>query len=1040
MPTWTKEQNDAINLTGENIIVSAGAGSGKTAVLSERVINKLLNGVDVDQLLILTFTRAAASEMKERIRKKIKKNPSLSNQLKKIDSSYITTFDSFSLSLVKKYHYLLNVKKDIDIIESNLLNLKVNAFLDIIMEEEYQEGHNDFVTLINDFCLKDDFELKKLILLLNDKLNLKYDKEEYLNNYLDTFYNQNTVLANATKYLDEINNIINVIDQNIRTLSNEIDIDYYNKLTDIINPLIISHDYNEIRINVNNILRLPNLPKGSSDEAKKIKENISSNIKKIKELTRFSDFDSLINTYMMTKPYLKAIIRIINKLDKMVNEYKFQNDLYDFVDISKMAIKLVKENENIRHEIKYFFKEIMIDEYQDTSDLQEEFIHLIENNNLYMVGDVKQSIYRFRNANPDIFRNKYNLYKEHLGGIKIDLLKNFRSREEVLNNINLIFNYIMTDLIGGANYIKEHQMVFGNTSYNNEGLTKQNNNFEVYSYDYDKDGLFKEDEIEAFIIANDIKEKVNNHYQIFDKDNMILRDITYSDFSILVDRSTNFILYNKVFLYHQIPLTIYKDEYLTNSALFSVIRNIFKIINLVYDKNYNVELKYCFLSIGRSFLFKYDDEYLFDVLENNSLNETDILKKINNIVITLSTKSIRMILDEIINEFNIYDKLRSIPEIENNMVKIDYLYTLANNLNKMGYSIKEFDSYLEDIINNKNDIRFSLNEEVGNSVKIMTIHKSKGLEYHICYFPGLTKKFNDGDIKEKIVYDNRLGIVTPYFDSGIDDTFYHELFKNNYYNDEISEKIRLFYVALTRAKEKMIFILPDNLKEERYINDIVDDDIRLSYRSFADILYSIKSKIVDYYQKIDLNKLNLSSDYNFINSKNIFDNIVKSNEIIDIVSIPLIDVITKEDKHYSKANVKLFTKDEINKMEFGTKIHYYLETIDFNNPDLSNIPELFRDKINNFINSDLMKNISEAKIYQEYEFNEDLDTETKHGIIDLMLEYSNYIDIIDYKLKNIQDEAYIKQLYGYRDYIKKLTNKEINVYLYSIIDSKYQKL
>ena len=190
MPQWTKEQSDAIYQSGKNIIVSAGAGSGKTAVLSERVLKKVESGIDVDRLLILTFTKAAASEMKERIRKKIKGNKELSFQLKKIDSSYITTFDRFSLSLVKKYHYLLNVKKNIDIIESNLLKIKIDEFLDEVMEEEYQKREKDFVKLINDFCVKDDYELKRIILVLNDKLNMKYDKEDYLNNYLQDFYSQ----------------------------------------------------------------------------------------------------------------------------------------------------------------------------------------------------------------------------------------------------------------------------------------------------------------------------------------------------------------------------------------------------------------------------------------------------------------------------------------------------------------------------------------------------------------------------------------------------------------------------------------------------------------------------------------------------------------------------------------------------------------------------------------------------------------------------------------------------------------------------------
>ena len=1040
MPQWTKEQSDAIYQSGKNIIVSAGAGSGKTAVLSERVLKKVESGIDVDRLLILTFTKAAASEMKERIRKKIKGNKELSFQLKKIDSSYITTFDSFSLSLVKKYHYLLNVKKNIDIIESNLLKIKIDEFLDEVMEEEYQKREKDFVKLINDFCVKDDYELKRIILVLNDKLNMKYDKEDYLNNYLQDFYSQDRIKKKALEYVELLKNEIDIINRNLTKLSNEVDVDYFNKLMNLLEFLLNSNHYDSIRDNLIKIERLPNMPKGSSEEAKKIKSIISETIKHLKDLCRVESFDKLIESIMDTSPYISAMIRIINMLDEKINSYKFENDLYDFVDISKMAIKLVKENDDIRREITDYFVEILIDEYQDTSDLQEEFIKTISNNNLYMVGDVKQSIYRFRNANPNIFRHKYNLYAKNIGGMKIDLLKNFRSREEVLSNINLLFDYIMDDLIGGADYIKEHEMVFGNTSYNVEGKTNQNNNFEIYQYDYEKNNGFKEEEIEAFIIANDILEKVHNHYQVFDKDEKKLRDITFNDFSILIDRSTSFELYKKVFLYKQIPLSIYKDEYLTNSSLFSVIKNIYKLIALVYDKKMNKEVIYAYLSIGRSFLFNYSDNELFDVIRNKSFNDTLIFKIVQEIVCDLPNKSISEILDEVIIKFNVYKKLRTIPDLENNYIKIDYLYTLAENLNKMGYTLRDFDEYLENIDCNGTDIKFGTNKEDNVSVKIMTIHKSKGLEYHICYFPGLTKKFNDGDVKERITFDNELGIITPYYDEGIDNTFYQELMKNNFYHENISEQIRLFYVALTRAKEKMIFIMPNKEEcTEEYEGNLVSNDIRLNYHSFADILNSVKSKIESYTKKIDLNKVNLTKDYNYINNGNLFEKINNTSDILQIIDYPKYEKRVKDEGHFSKSNARIFTKEEKEKMSFGTQVHYLLETLDLKNPVIEEIPYA-KDNILKFLNSDLMKKISNAKIYQEYEFIYDNNDSIMHGVIDLMLEYDDYIDIIDYKLKNIMDDAYIIQLTGYRDYIEKITGKIVNTYLYSIIDGTYQKI
>ena len=1041
MPNWTDNQKKAIKEDGSNIIVSAGAGSGKTAVLTERVLRKLKNHIGIDKLLILTFTKEAANEMKVRIREEIKKYPELSSDLKKIDSSFISTFDSFSLALVRKYHYLLNVKRDINIIDSNLLSLKTKEFLDEIMEEEYSLKNEDFTKLITDFCVKDDKKIVNAILSINKKLDLKYDKKGYLDDYIDNYYSMDKIHRNIDSYMNLLFEIIRQIDDNLTKISYEVDDVYLGKLNDLFIPIINSKTYEEIRENVLKIDEVPSKPKGSSEEAGILKNKICKCLSKLIILTNYKDTNELIKTIELTKPYASAFVRIIKKLDEKLDNYKFTNDLYDFIDISKKAIKIVKDYPNIKEEIKNNFNEIMVDEYQDTSDLQEEFIKEISNNNVYTVGDVKQSIYRFRNANPDNFRDKYNSYSIGTDGKKIDLLDNFRSRSEVVDGINLIFNYIMDELIGGADYVNSHQMIFGFEEYEKNGKVEQDNKLEILEYPIEKDYPFSCEEIEAFIVAHDIKEKINNHFMVYDKKKKILREAKYSDFSILIDRSNNFDLFKKVFLYEKIPLSIYQDEKLTDSELFMVIRNIFKYINFVYENNHDKEMEYSFLSIGRSFLFDYTDEELFDIVTNNDYEKTVIYEKTNKILDNIYSKTISMILDEIIKEFDVYEKLRKIPNIESNYAKLEYMYTLSSNLNKMSYGFKEFDDFLEDILSGDNEIKFSMNKETLDSAKIMTIHNSKGLEYPICYFPILFKEFNRKEIQSRILYNDNLGIVTSYNDEGMDTTFYSELFKRDYNQNEVSEKIRLFYVAATRAREKMIFVMPETDKlNEEYDGNIVSTDIRLSYKCFQDMLTSIKSKINPYTKNIDLKKLHLTKKYNLINSDNLFDNINKSNNKIEIIKIPKINPLEKSESHFSKSNSKLFTKDEKDKMDFGTKIHYYLETLDLKNPEISNIEKKYQEKIESFLNIDLLKNINKAKVYQEYEFIEESLEEEKHGVIDLMLEYSDYIDIIDYKLKNIDDVAYTKQLAGYKNYIEKITNKKVNTYLYSIMDEKYQKV
>ena len=227
MPKWTEEQQLAIDKENTNIIVSAGAGSGKTAVLTARVLRKLKSGVNVNELLILTFTNKAAFEMKDRIRKAISKDESIINQLDYIDSSYITTFDSFALSMVKKYSYLLNVGKNVSIADSSTIYLEKKKIIDSIFDRLYIEKNNLFLHLINDFTIKKDDDIKKYILDINDKLDLKYDKIEYLNNYIENYYDDKNIDFLVKTYVDYLKDKIIEIDNLLTSFSNYVDSDFF---------------------------------------------------------------------------------------------------------------------------------------------------------------------------------------------------------------------------------------------------------------------------------------------------------------------------------------------------------------------------------------------------------------------------------------------------------------------------------------------------------------------------------------------------------------------------------------------------------------------------------------------------------------------------------------------------------------------------------------------------------------------------------------------------------------------------------------------
>ena len=364
---WTDEQWNAIYDKGHNIIVSAGAGSGKTAVLSERVIENLKSGMSIKEVLLLTFTKAASLEMKTRIRNKIKKNPSLSKELSLIDEAYITTFDSFALSIVKKYHYILNISPNVSIIDGSLIRIKKKEILTNIFDKYYENRNEKFLKLISDFCIKDDKEIFESILSIYSKIDLKYNKNEYLDNYINEYFN-----------IDRINNDIKDYEKLLMSKFEELDYtdsDYITNLRLSVSNLMHSKTYDEIVSNLS--VEIPRLPKGSTDEVKEKKELINDVIKNIKSLCTYKNREEIMSTILSTKDYKEVIIDILKDFDKYVMSYKYENDIYEFTDIANLAIKLVKENVSVKEELKNSFKEIMIDEYQDTNDLQEILINMI---------------------------------------------------------------------------------------------------------------------------------------------------------------------------------------------------------------------------------------------------------------------------------------------------------------------------------------------------------------------------------------------------------------------------------------------------------------------------------------------------------------------------------------------------------------------------------------------------------------------------------------------------------------------------------------
>ncbi len=1016
----TLEQKLAINKEGTNILVSAGAGSGKTAVLTERVFRKVLEGIDIRKILVLTFTNEAAGEMKGRIRKKLEE-ANLKEQLEYIDSAYITTFDAFALNVVKKYHYLLNIGKNITIIDGSIINLEKKRLLDNIFLELYEKKDADFLKLVGDFTNRDDEVIKEAILNIKNSLDLIYDKEEYLNNYIANYYSEEYINKVFQEYFQYLQSLALEIEDALYALEDLIPEEAYIKIYEQYGKLIKPKSYNSL-YNIKELAKkqIRNIP----EEAKELRAELKEKANLIMELSKYSE-EELKEQYLSTKEYVKAIIKIVLELDKRLEEYKRKNEAFEFLDIAKMAIKIVKGNSEIKEEFKSY-NEILIDEEQDTNDLQDMFIKEIENNNVYMVGDIKQSIYRFRNANPGIFKKKYDDYAKHLGGEKIDLLKNFRSRKEVLANINQIFEILMTDDLGNANYQKEHAMVYGNLAYEKEGANTYDNNMEIWQYNNDS-SLYSNGEIEAFSILKDIKEKINLGYLVYDFKLKKLRKALYSDFCIILDRGTEMASYKKIFEYLNVPMEVYKDSDLSTTDVLLILKNIVSLILKIKAKEYDAKMEYAFLSVARSFLGNLDDNIIFKMLKKHTFYDSEIMQKCFKIAQDLEFKTPLELIEEIIKEFNWYDNLILVGDVEANINKLDYLETLVKGMEDLGFTINDLEDYLEEMLNNKEEIRYKEARMDVNCVKLMNIHKSKGLQFPICYFAGFKRNFNLRDLQSRFMFSTKYGILTPFYKEGIGVTFIKELIKVHERQEEISEKIRLFYVALTRAQEKIIMVMPSFKNEERRKEPYMVQEGR-NFRNFYDFLNAMAGNLKEYVKMLDLNSLGLTKDYDLINI-NRKGLETKEEEKITFLENNIASNLI-ELKHGSKTIKKLLSKEEQATLDYGTHLHEILELTNFKeeskNKYVNNLKEKF--------------NFKDATIYQELEFIYDLNEQEYTGIIDLMLEYEDEIKIIDYKLKNIDDEEYTKQLNVYYNYIKTVSDKNVSLYLYSILDNNVKEI
>lgn len=1054
MINWSAEQFKAIYDEGKDILVNAGAGSGKTAVLTQRLLQKIEAGVKLDELIVLTFTTLAASEMKERLRTKLKesKSPFSQEALLYIDQANIQTFDAFVNELVRKYHYLLNINSQINVVDQITFKMISLDLLNEIFNQLYQEENPSFLTLLYQYTTKDDEVLKHNLIELYHKIVLFPNYQKILMNNEEYFSEKFIVkiLNELYKLLQEKTAQIENKIQSLHNYTASISLKtHYEGLVELGQRLKSATSYDDyFFLTTYQFAKLPS--KVEYEEEKEpyrtIYEEIKTQIASMKELFAYESSKNLRQLYLTTKPCVSMVVQILLKLDQALNQYKYEHHAYDFNDIAQMAIQLLEENEELRNSIKKHTKEILIDEYQDTSDIQERLVELIADNNVYMVGDVKQSIYRFRNANPDIFKNKYQKLKET--GV-IDLTQNFRSRKEVLDFVNLVFQNVMSLDLGGVDYNDAHYLNYGFKTYD----TFQASDYQtkIYTYDVDEKNPYSKAEIEAFLIAEKIKQMVNQK-KIFDKNIKDNRLVTYQDFAILTSSKDKYDLYKKIFEYQGIPLQIYKDQDFTAGGEIYAIYNLLKVIYSFYDQNYaSHHLKRALTSVLRSYLVEMNDDDITKIITSNhilaSLKEYNLalFNQFETIAMQLDVCTLKQCMQLIYQQFDIYIKMIHLYHVEKAESCLLYMYNIIDSLSLLEYSFIDVINYFALLVNEEEKfaIKMTKKESLDNqAVKMMSIHASKGLEFPICFFPELYKKFNLQDLKGNFLYSKNYQIIMPIYLNGLFLTNPLKfLEQNDYLKEEISERIRLLYVALTRPKEEAILVLPKFRNDIVYSKDEIEEK-KLQIRSFYDLLNLIAPQLQSLEEEVDLQFINMVKEYHSISK----DTIDEPIDRIDHKEFSFFDTSLKKRSLHkiqaSKESIFFRDKEELEIIQLGNYFHKALELSNMSSVNVQHlhISEKVKHLIIAFLESSFIKEKQILQHYHEYAFSYEEGANRIEGIIDLIIETKDCIYIIDYKLSNLDDIAYTKQLSVYKNYMMRVSNKKIDTYLYSIYKQEFKKV
>ena len=874
---WTKEQQQAIYKNKSNILVSAAAGSGKTAVLVERIINKILNEkIDIDKLLVVTFTNSAASEMRERVLKAIYKKidesindeeiQNLQKQVVLLNKANICTIDSFCLDVVRNNFFEIDISPNFRIADTAEIELLKQEVLEELFEEKYEEKNEAFQTLIKTYTsYRDDTPLKDLILKIYSYISSSPYPKKWLETAVEKFNLPKTktdfsktvwgeILVQEIR--EELQDDIVTLESEARILSVEKDLILFQKTieNDIVElqTLFENLDNWDKAYSIANSVNFITWPRNKVDSlekenAKNIRDSVKKKFKAKVDKIFVSSSEEAIQDILEMHKTLIMLKNLIFEFDDLFTKKKKDKNIVDFSDVEHYALQiLVREKEDGKHERtdiakKYMkqFEEIAIDEYQDSNLVQEYILTSVSRgNNIFMVGDVKQSIYKFRQARPELFLEKYKTYSldnANDKGLKIQLFKNFRSRENILDFTNMIFATIMSEALGEIEYSKEEYLNLG-ANWKSEKFAvkneidiidlKEQENQKDYGEETSEEEEIQEKlediEIEAKFIAKKIKELVDSKYQVYDLKEKKYRDIKYRDISILL-RSTKgkAPIFEKELIEKDIP--VYSDmssEYIDTME----IQTILSLLKIIDNPMQDIPL----VTVMRSSIGKFTDDELVEIrlADRHSEFYLALLKAKLSVNTELKDK-----IERFLNQIDIWRKEQEYLALDELIWKIyedtgflNYMGLLPNgmlrqeNLKMLFERAKQYESasfkglfnfirFIERLHSSSGDLSSAKmigeNEDV---VRIMSIHKSKGLEFPIVFLSSTSSQFNLMDLNKDILLDQELGLGVKYIDYDMQvkyDTLTKLALRNKELNSVYSEEMRILYVALTRAKEKL---------------------------------------------------------------------------------------------------------------------------------------------------------------------------------------------------------------------------------------------